>query len=279
MSTTALRIGCNVIDPLLEVTGGGDYDLSITRRSLEFLVDSGFDALEFSHCLHWSDDEVGAVCEMAGEIGIDVWSIHAWAGGDVLQAEEADATRATLSRAGEVALGLGAGRIVHHTSGNSLDGDGRERLAREAEVIWSAWRPGFQFAIENTWPEAQMEYLVALVDALGSEVAGVCIDTGHAHLVSEFGAGKALRMAGERLITTHLQDNHGDWDEHLPPGYGTIDWDDVAAALGECGYAGCLLLELTDQPPDDRRERGVGQEIRDGAEMARQLAVTLSGIG
>jgi len=79
-------------------------------------------------------------------------------------------------------------------------------------------------------------------------------------------------MAGGRLITTHLQDNHGARDEHLPPGDGAIDWEDVAAALREIGYPGCLMLELTDQPSADRRAVGVTEEMARGAAKARWLA-------
>lgn len=267
----SFRTGCNVIDPLLEVGPGEDYNMPITRRSLEFLAELRFDAVEFSHCLHWSDEELATVRQMTEEIGIGVWSIHAWFGGDVLRAEDAAQIAAGLRRAGEVALGLGAGRIVHHTSGQSLEGDGRERLAREAEVIASAWQPGFRFAIENGTTMAQMEYLIALVDAIGPQVSGVCVDTGHANIGGELGAAKAIRMAGPRLITTHLQDNHGGSDEHLAPGDGDIDWDEVAAALREVGYGGCLLLELTDHPGEARGAQ-IREEIGRGAEMARKLA-------
>ncbi len=207
----------------------------------------------------------------AQEVGIGVWSIHAWFSGDVLKPEEAVATTAGLKRATEVALGLGAGRIVHHTSGQTLDGDGPQRLRAEAEVIAAAWQAGIHFALENGSTLAQMEYVIALVDALGPRIAGVCVDTGHANIGGELGAPRALRMAGQRLITTHLQDNHGRHDEHVPPGDGNIDWEEAALALREIGYDGCLMLELTDHPSAERVPQ-IREEIGRGAKMARWLA-------
>jgi sugar phosphate isomerase/epimerase len=264
-------IGCNTIDPLLQVKVGEDYDLPTTRRSLQFLKDTGFDAVEYSHALHWTDAEVAAVRDMTAEVGLVPWSLHAWVGGDVLTAEGVAGTEQILARAAEIAVALGVGNVVHHTNGATLAGDGPERLAAEAAVLRRCHRPGMRFALETMSTLAHCEYMLALADALWPDVAGVNVDTGHANL-GDLGAARAIRLAGHRLITTHLQDNHGERDEHLPPGGGLIDWDDVAAALAEIGYAGCLMLELTDQPSPDRRAVGVTDEIARGAAKARWLA-------
>lgn len=268
---TCPRIGCNTIDPLLAVKGGNDYDMTITRRSLQLLKDLGFEAVEYSHALHWTDEEVAQVRAMTAEIGLYPWSLHAWVGGDIMTAAGAAVTAERLQRAGEVALGLGVARVVHHTNGSTLAGDGRERLKREAEILRGAWQPGFRFALENMMTVAHMEYVVALVDELWPDVAGINVDSGHANL-GDLGAERAIRMAGSRLITTHLQDNHGQRDEHLPPGDGLIDWEGVAQALKDINYRGCLMLELTDQPSDDRRAVGVVPEITRGAAKANWLA-------
>lgn len=265
------RIGCNTIDPLLQVTRGEDYDMTIARRALQLLKDLGFEAVEYSHALHWTDEEVATVRAMTEEIGLAPWSLHAWVGGDVMTAEGAEQSRTYLRRAGHVALGLGVATIVHHTHGSTLSGDGRERLKVEAEVIRAAWQPGYRFAVETMSTLAHMEYLLGLMDELFPEVAGINVDTGHANL-GDLGAPRALRMAGKYLITTHLQDNHGERDEHLPPGDGLIDWGDCAKALQEIGYQGCLMLELTDQPSAERRAAGVVEEIGRGAAKARWLA-------
>ena len=265
------RIGCNTIDPLLAVKCGDDYDMTITRRALQLLKDLGFEAVEYSHALHWDDEQLAQVRAMTAEIGLYPWSLHAWVGGDVLTAEGAASTTERLQRAGHVALGLGVATIVHHTDGSTLSGDGKERLKVEANVIRAAWQPGYRFAVETMSTLAHMEYLLALMDELWPEVAGINVDTGHAHL-GDLGAPRALRLAGQYLITTHLQDNHGQRDEHLPPGDGDIDWADCAAALKEINYSGCLMLELTDQPSEDRRAIGVVEEITRGAAKARWLA-------
>lgn len=268
-------VGCNVIDPLLQVKGGEDYTLEITERSLSYLKEIGHDAIEYSHGCHWSQEECAGVREMAAAIGLLPWSLHAWCGGDVLKAEDAAETARRLRVAFRNAWALGVGIIIHHPSGRSLASDeDRRRLDAEAELLAGLCEPGVRLALENSQTMGSMEYLLALVEALGPDRAGVCVDTGHAAL-GDLGPGRALRMAGGRLITTHLHDNHGQRDDHMPPGDGIIDWDDIATALAEIRYAGCVMLELTDQPPDDRRRVTIKEELACGARAARKLAAKL----
>lgn len=274
-------IGCNVIDPLLQVGPGSDYDMPITQRSLEFLAQCGFDAVEFSHCQHWTDEQLEQVRAMAHSAGIGVWSIHAWRTDDIRTEEGAAAVQAMLSRAVDIAAGLGAGVIVHHPVGMSVDQENGSLLPREAQIIRAAWRSGVRFAVENLKDVPQMQYIIALADELGAQVAGICVDTGHANIEhadtsGRLDAARAIRMAGTRLITTHVQDNEGYSDQHMAPGDGSIDWDDVAAALREVGYEGCLMLELTDHPSEDRVPH-IQQELRGAAETARTLAALAFG--
>jgi sugar phosphate isomerase/epimerase len=114
-----------------------------------------------------------------------------------------------------------------------------------------------------------MRYILRLRDLVGAENLGFCVDTGHAAL-GDLGAARAVRLAGSRLYTTHLQDNWGKRDDHLPPGRGSIAWAEVFAALEEVGYARTLMLELTDMAegrPYDQR-----LELAQGAANARDLA-------
>ena len=119
---------------------------------------------------------------------------------------------------------------------------------------------GVRIAVENgvcqPWDEdppvfkdlsPSFEELIEITDGFnedfGKEVCGICFDFGHAHLAG-YNMGDAIRMVGKRLRVTHVHDNHGVLDEHLPVGEGTIDWDDVSNALKEIGYDRELSLEL-----------------------------------
>ncbi|MGC1629859.1 MAG: sugar phosphate isomerase/epimerase [Candidatus Acidiferrales bacterium] len=57
----------------------------------------------------------------------------------------------------------------------------------------------------------------------------LCFDIGHAHV--EDGVTTGFEAMRERLVTTHIHDNHGDKDEHLLPFDGTIEWDAALRAI------------------------------------------------
>lgn len=71
---------------------------------------------------------------------------------------------------------------------------------------------------------------------------GTCLDTGHAHLAREM--GMVIQKLSGHLKLVHINDNRGDWDAHLPPGEGTIDWPWVIQELRRNDFHGVLVLEL-----------------------------------
>ena len=74
----------------------------------------------------------------------------------------------------------------------------------------------------------------------------LCFDIGHAHMESGIEAGmEAMR---ERVVTTHIHDNHGEKDEHLLPFEGSINWEIALAALVAAPEPLPIVLELKEQP-------------------------------
>ncbi len=70
-------------------------------------------------------------------------------------------------------------------------------------------------------------------------------------------------------MTTHVHDNNGRQDSHLPPGHGTIDWLAWGRDLDAIAYTGPIMLEcirhLRQRPTDYRPEvlRGLVRPSRD----------------
>ena len=76
--------------------------------------------------------------------------------------------------------------------------------------------------------EITVRELTDLADAFGDgEHVGVCYDFGHANLTGSAFHRRNLNLIGKRLKAVHVQDNHGEWDEHLMPFFGSIDWEDA----------------------------------------------------
>jgi D-psicose/D-tagatose/L-ribulose 3-epimerase len=76
-----------------------------------------------------------------------------------------------------------------------------------------------------------------LVDRVGLPNVGLALDTFHMN-IEEASIGAAIRTAGERLLSIHLNENH-----RGIPGTGHISWPEVFAALDAIGYDGRALLE------------------------------------
>jgi sugar phosphate isomerase/epimerase len=68
-----------------------------------------------------------------------------------------------------------------------------------------------------------------LVDSIGQPSVTCALDTGHAHVNG--GIQACIAAFGPRLHHIHLHDNHGEKDEHLEVGKGTIRFAEFAAFL------------------------------------------------
>ena len=76
-------------------------------------------------------------------------------------------------------------------------------------------------------PGSRMADLADLLGELNHPGLRLALDTGHANLNGGV-AAELWRPAG-LLATTHVHDNNGRQDTHLPPGHGTVDWTEWGA--------------------------------------------------
>lgn len=86
--------------------------------------------------------------------------------------------------------------------------------------------------------------LNALIDRLGDEHFGICLDTGHLNLADGDQRNFILK-AGKRLHALHIADNEGKRDQHMMPfGKGNVDFAEVVKTLREIEYEGEFNLEI-----------------------------------
>jgi len=144
----------------------------------------------------------------------------------------------------------------------------RDAARRSVEAIAAYASPlGVRVALEVI-PNAlsTADALVALVEDLDLPNVGICLDFGHAHMMGD--VVDAIETLSGMLIASHVHDNHGKRDEHLPPFEGTIDWPGALMALQKVGYEGPMMLELasTDSPtPVLERARHAIVRLEDAA--------------
>lgn len=65
---------------------------------------------------------------------------------------------------------------------------------------------------------------------------------GHANLVPEGVEGFLDALGIERLGQVRLCDNDGEYEAHLPPGEGTVDFHGLFSALTAAGWQGPCVL-------------------------------------
>lgn len=183
-------------------------------------------------------------------------SIHAPLGGASLASMNPgiwrEATREYLETV-RLAAEIGAQTVVVHP------GEVRDwrlaTIAREHcleslhQLADEAARQGVRLALENNGPylaslDQTAEILVGLLDEVGSQALQGCLDVGHGH-VNHNNAELVARL-GSRLIHLHVHDNHGLRDEHLPMGWGSIDFTFLAPVFEY--FDGIVVAELTWAP-------------------------------
>jgi len=205
--------------------------------------------------------EIDAIKAAAHQNGISIESVHL--GFDALAGDQQDRMDAFVRRDLDLAAELGAGVLVVHMSifadpdrmivengkchpGLTVDRDldawppMMDKIRRKlAEYVRWAETLGVALALETDCRNSHR--LVEFAEPFPPESCGICFDTGHAEM--DLGAVRLAELLGPRTITTHLHDNDGQSDQHLPPFHGSIDWAGFVAALRRAGYRGPMMFE------------------------------------
>ena len=222
---------------------------------LEIIAKQGFSHIEYSDqtqpsYLDTPEGELAKIRSHAADLGLTLWSAHSPCGrfdltaDDPAKRQEAiEAHRRSLD--GLAVLGI-PHFVIHQVGGGNMDKSEKVKLGLEAvhDLREHARQYEILLLIEN-FVAFDAHDLVSFLAQTGDEGIGICIDTGHEWQVGRNPA-KAIRVAGDHLVSLHIQDNHGKGsaDEHLPPTYGTTDWPEVMKALSEVGYAGPYMMEV-----------------------------------
>jgi len=231
--------------------GGLATDLAIARRLGASVVEAFPDWRTLPDPVAFRD-EVSAA-------GLAVHSAHGCWGGQSIRAARVDLgepdarARAEavddLKRCVDWLAAAGGTCLVVHPGGLSdpeQTGARRDALKRGLTALADhASGTGVVLCVENmppgVFPGSRTADLAALAAEIARPEVALALDTGHAHIAAT--PRDETLAAGRWLRTTHVHDNDGRQDTHLPPGLGTLDWASWAAALDEIEYEGPVMLE------------------------------------
>ncbi|MDQ3069051.1 MAG: sugar phosphate isomerase/epimerase [Acidobacteriota bacterium] len=250
------------------------HDERLSEAHLALVKQHGFDRVEIfatrSHVDYTSDAAAGQIATWLANNGLTLHSVHApitnaltrGAWGDVWSIASSNAAvRQTAVSEGRQAIAfasaLGARFVVVHLGvPDSMkppapDNDGGA-LARSLETLAAEARARrITLALEVipnrlSTPDALAARLEDAADAAedpGDIAAlGVCLDSGHAHMMG--GAVDAIESLGGHIVTTHLHDNDAKQDDHRVPFQGTINWSALVMAMEKVGYDGVWMFEV-----------------------------------
>lgn len=98
-------------------------------------------------------------------------------------------------------------------------------------LLPAAMKNHITLALENSAePEDVIEQLADTVKAYNSEFVGLCFDSGHANCYQN-GIKNTLEIMRDSIVTCHLHDNYGSFDDHNPPGRGNTNWQELTTLL------------------------------------------------
>jgi sugar phosphate isomerase/epimerase len=243
-----LSTGCFYRRPIFEILGP--------------VRDHGFDAVEVcsfpAHLDYHHHDEVARAGQRLREHGLRPLSFHApFADHIDITAPDPGERRAAVGElltACEAAAAMNVEIVVLHPgperAGRPPEKEFFERMHHAAEslntVAEHCRNLGVHLVLENMLPHLLFGHINDMLYLLGTIRTcnvGTCLDTGHANLARELGT--VIHQLSGHLHMVHVNDNHGQRDDHLPPGDGAIDWEWVMAELHRKDFCGPLILELS----------------------------------
>jgi len=121
-----------------------------------------------------------------------------------------------------------------------------EAIARCTEI---ARENGLPLLVEPRVGETvtSSDGMLRLWDAVRDENLGFILDVAHQHAQKEM-IPLAVEKLGRRMTYVHVADNDSRDNRHLPPGSGTVDWDEIFALLARRRFNGFFAVDLEKVP-------------------------------
>lgn len=238
----------------------GMYHQDPLDQSLRTLHALGWNTFEISS-EHLVGIETSAVPESlieaaqqcAQELNLSMPQAHALLQADVAAADTdvREQTMQRLLRHIEIAARFHVRQIVIHPGGvKSFTEDrraeiralNRDQFRRIGDV---AGEHQIRIGLENmhTPGYTTARNLLDILESIDHPALGIILDTSHANMSGE-DIPEMIHAFGAHLVGTHMSDNFGSRDQHLTPGWGTIDWPAVMQALRAVNYDGIFNLEI-----------------------------------
>jgi sugar phosphate isomerase/epimerase len=217
----------------------------------------------------WPDERVRSVRALLDKYDIHL-GIHTLSGVNVADFSPymSEAVDAYLRANVDLGKRLGVDRVIIHAGlhqSSELEQRKKASLEHLQTAVAYAESVGVILLLENLNFEpdnAEVHYMGYSIDelrqyfsAIDSPNFGWGFSANHAHLLPEDFDGFIDALGVERIGLVLTADNRGQFEEHLPPGEGTLDFARLFQRLDQAGYQGPFMLTF-----GDRAQKLAGRE-------------------
>lgn len=258
--------------PLIGISTLVDYSVPVLEL-LRKVKAAGFSAIAFghkvSHFPYFNKRTVERVADECAKLSLYVDYIHApidlyldlTSPNERVRDATIDTYRFTIDAVYQM---KGRAVTAHLCNVDYLTAEEIEERAKLAvqpvrELMEYAWDRGVLFCLENLpypYPYERLFERFLEVAEEKSLMPSICIDTCHIniHNPEPF---SFIEEHAQQIGETHLSDNFGDRDIHLPPYSGNFDFQRLAREMAKAGYSGNIMLENSYEAAVKRFEKGI----------------------
>ena len=222
-------------------------------RFVDMALESGYKYIELSRRQY----DIGSRAEAILRSGVKVWSVHGYLDGRGISDDESvrrSMIDMEIERIHETAL-YGKVPYVLHYLNNRIDPRYDKIYRQTIEELYAATHEaGLIMAVETSpyKPKTTERYpyskeISDFVRAYQLDDMRMTIDINHSNLNEDL--FDVCANCDGLIVNVHMSNNHGEWEDHLPPYDGVIDFPAVFAALRKHGYTGPANLEMHSDEP------------------------------
>ena len=217
-------------------------------KCLEMIKASGFTMAELSY----KQTNIKARAAQIRATGVKILAIHGSLGMNAVSLDETErraAVEAEYLRLEDTAPFAPCPYVVHYLDRFNDPAHGQQFHKSIEELYERSTQLGFNLAVETApyKPKINERYpdskeIADFVRSFAKPDLNIIIDINHSNLHENL--VKVCENCRGIIAHVHMSDNHGAWEDHLPPGEGNIDFPEVFVALRANGYTGPWNLEL-----------------------------------
>jgi sugar phosphate isomerase/epimerase len=137
--------------------------------------------------------------------------------------------------------------VVHPGYDDLRYGDNRLIWLKNSIDFWRAFVEkardlGTILAVENIF-EKEPSTIKALLDEIDDPCFRHCFDVGHWNMFAKVTLEEWFNELGSYIVESHIHDNHGQSDEHLPVGEGVINFNHYFPLLNQYAPSAVWTIE------------------------------------